>query len=190
MQFIYTCTHSAFFPVHESLSQNHSFHLCLSLCLLVHHSFIQYLSITCGVPDTVPSSGNNTCSSISASLSGLPSICHPLSVTDVPSLSCWFVPTQLIKMLQSFSSSPFFCHLTFPLLHQAYKELLSVPEVPSFCKILTVWVLLSWHWPCQNHSTTHSEPTPCWVSQLHWTAWSLPPSGNHSCVFDPTVWVL
>ena len=132
MQFIYTCTHSAFFPVHESLSQNHSFHLCLSLCLLVPHSFIQYLSITCGVPDTVPSSGNNTCSSISASLSGLPSICHPLSVTDVPSLSCWFVPTQLIKMLQSFSSSPFFCHLTFPLLHQAYKELLSVPEVPSF----------------------------------------------------------
>ena len=84
------------------------------------------------MPDTVPSSGNNICSSFNASLSGLPPICHPLPVTDVPSLSCWFVPTQLIKMLQSFSSSPFFCHLTFRLLYQASKELPTVPEVPSF----------------------------------------------------------
>ena len=135
-KFIYICTHSAFFPLHESLSQNHSLHLCLSICLLVHHSFIQYLSVTCWVPDTVPSSGNNTYPSISASLSGLPPICHPLSVTDVPSLSCWFVIIQLIKMPQSFSSSAFFCHLTFPLLHQASKELPAVSEVPSFLQNL------------------------------------------------------
>ena len=88
------------------------------------------------MPDTVPSSGNNTYPSISASLWGLPPICHPLSVTDVPSLSCWFVIIQLIKMPQSFSSSAFFCHLTFPLLHQASKELPAVSEVPSFLQNL------------------------------------------------------
>lgn len=105
--------------------------VCPFVYLFIIHSFSTYQS-PAGCLPLCPAVGITLAHPSVPAFQGFYPSVPPLSVTDVPPLSCWFVPTQLIKMLQSSSSSPFFCHLTFPLLHQASKGLPTVPEVLAF----------------------------------------------------------